>query len=461
VTVATVGRFRRRDRGRTRHRLPGRSTELGLVLLAALITAGAYALASLGKFASLPANLGPFLGAVIGLTLLAHGAVRLLAPRADSTLLPLAALLNGVGYVFIVRLNRHEAALQAVWTALGVAAFVATLIIVRRARDLDRYRYLFGFGGVALLLLPLLPVVGRSIGGSRVWVRFGPVNFQPGEFAKIALVIFCACYLAEKREVLAEGDRRIGRVPLPDLRALGPVALAWGISIIVMVAERDLGMSMLYFGLFIAMLFVATGRRRYVGAGVTMFAAAAWFAYHSFAHVRVRFHVWLNPWPVAASSGYQIVQSLFAFGAGGLAGTGLALGSPTRIPAVQTDFIIAAIGEELGLVGTVAVLSAYLLIVGTCLRVAVRAEHPTDKLVAVGAAAIFGLQTFIIVSGVIRLLPLTGLTLPFVSYGGSSLLANYVLLALVVRISDSASAGATSAGATSASSASPSRELAP
>ena len=424
-------------RRRLRSRRRGRSTELGLVLLVALITTGAYALASLGKFASLPANLGPFLAVVVGLMLAAHFAIRILAPRADSTLLPLAGLLNGIGYVFIVRLSQHEAGLQALWTTLGVAAFVATLAVVRQPRDLDRYRYLFGFGGVALLLLPLLPAVGESIGGSRVWVHLGPFNFQPGEFAKIALLIFCASYLAEKREVLAEGDRRLGPLPLPDLRALGPVALAWGLSIVVMVAERDLGMSMLYFGLFITMLYVATGRGRYVGAGLALFAVAAWFAYESFAHVRVRFHVWINPWTVASSSGYQIVQSLFAFAAGGVAGTGLALGSPTRIPAVQTDFIFAAIGEELGLAGTFCVLVAFLLIVGTCLRVAVRADHPFDKLIAVGAATIFGLQTFIIVSGVIRLLPLTGLTLPFVSYGGSSLLANYVLLALVVRISDS------------------------
>jgi cell division protein FtsW (lipid II flippase) len=418
-----------------RLRRPSRSTELGLVLLAGVITGGAYALASLGKTASLPVNLGPFLVVVVGLVVIAHVAVRILAPSSDQTLLPLAGLLNGIGYVFIARLNRHEAGLQAVWTALGVGAFITTLVVIRRARDLERYRYLFGFGGIGLLLLPLLPVVGENIGGSRVWVHFGPVNFQPGEFAKIALVIFCASYLAEKREVLAQGDRRLGPLPLPDLRALGPVVLAWGLSIVVMVSERDLGMSMLYFGLFIIMLFVATGRRRYVGGGAAMFVVAAWAAYNGFAHVRVRFKVWLNPWPVAQSSGYQIVQSMFAFGAGGLAGTGLALGSPTRIPAVQTDFIFAAVGEELGLVGTLALLIAFLLIVGSALRIAVRADQPVEKLIAVGAAAIFGLQTFIIVSGVIRLLPLTGLTLPFVSYGGSSLVANYVLLALLIRIS--------------------------
>jgi peptidoglycan glycosyltransferase len=432
TAAASAGRFRFRGQERIR---ASRSTELGLVVLVGLITAGAYTLASLGKTATIPANLGAFIVVVIGLIVCAHVAIRLLAPRADQTLLPLAALLNGIGFVFIVRLSHHEAGLQAVWTALGVGAFIATLATLRRARDLDRYRYLFVFAGVGLLLLPLAPGIGENIGGSRVWVHFGPLNFQPGEFAKIALVVFCASYLAEKREVLAQGDRRIGPIPLPDLRALGPVALAWGLSIVVMVFERDLGMSMLYFGLFIAMLYVATGRRRYVGAGAVMFVIASWFAYEGFAHVRERFHVWLNPWPVAQASGYQIIQALFAFGAGGVAGTGLALGSPTRIPAVQTDFIFAAVGEELGLVGTVFVLVAFLLLVGSALRISVRAEQPMDKLLAVGAATVFGLQTFIIVSGVIRLLPLTGLTLPFVSYGGSSLLANYVLLAMLVRIS--------------------------
>jgi cell division protein FtsW (lipid II flippase) len=427
VTAVT---FWRRRAGRA-----SRSTELGLVLLIGLITAGAYALASLGKTASLPANLGPFLLVVIGLVAAAHVAIRALAPRADQTLLPLAGLLNGIGYVFIVRLNHRQAGLQATWTMLGVAAFVATLAVVRHGRDLDRYRYLFVFAGVGLLLLPLLPGIGRNIGGSRVWVSLGPLNFQPGEFAKIALVVFCASYLAEKREVLAEGDRRLGMIPLPDLRALGPVALAWGLSIVVMVFERDLGMSMLYFGLFISMLYVATNRRRYVGAGVLMFAAASALAYEAFGHVRVRVQVWVNPWRTAQGTGYQVVQSMFAFAAGGVAGTGLALGSPTRIPAVQTDFIFAAVGEELGLAGTIFVLVAFLLLFGSALRIAVRTDHPFEKLLAMGAAAIFGLQTFIIVSGVIRLLPLTGLTLPFVSYGGSSLLANYVLLALLVRVS--------------------------
>lgn len=413
-----------------------RATELGLIVLVAVIVAGAYILASLGKTASLPVNLGPFLAIVLGLFLAGHLALRVLAPRADPVLLPIAGLLNGLGYVVIVRLNHHQAGLQAVWTLVGMGAFIATLALVPRVRDLDRYRYLLGFGGVGLLLLPLVPGIGEQIAGSRVWVHVGPLNFQPGEFGKVALLVFCASYLAEKGTVLAQGDRRVAGVPLPDLRALGPVGLAWGLSIVIIVAEHELGMSLLYFFLFITMLYVATGRRRYVGAGMALFAAAALFTYRTSVVLNTRVKVWLDPWKTAQGTGYQIVQAMFAFAAGGTVGTGLALGSPTRIPAVQTDFILAAIGEELGLVGTLAVLAAFMLIVGAGLRIAIRADHSFDKLLAAGAAAIFGLQTFIIVSGVIRLLPLTGITLPFVSYGGSSLLTNYILLALLLRISD-------------------------
>jgi len=433
---------RRNRRAWRRLEVANRSTELGLIVIVCIIVVGAYVLASLGKTASLPVNLGPFLAMVLGLFIVGHLALRVLAPRADPVLLPLAGLLNGIGYVVIVRLNHQQAGLQAVWSLVGMAAFVGTLAVVRRVRDLDRYRYLLGFGGVGLLLLPLVPGVGEEIGGSRVWVHVGPLNFQPGEFAKVALLIFCASYLAEKGTVLAQGDRRFAGIPLPDLRALGPVGLAWGLSIVIMVAEHDLGMSLLYFFLFITVLYVGTGRRRYVGGGMALFAAAAVLADKTSAVLAERVTIWIDPWKTAQGTGYQIVQSMYAFGAGGITGTGLALGSPTRIPAVQTDFIFAAIGEEWGLLGTVAVLTAFLLIVGTGLRIAAQADNDFDKLLAAGAATIFGLQTFIIVSGVIRLLPLTGITLPFVSYGGSSLLTNYVLLALLLRISDtSARAG--------------------
>lgn len=407
-----------------------RSTEFGLVLLVVLITGAAYALAALGRTATLPANLLPFLGIILGLLTAAHFATRWLARNADGVLLPLAGFLNGIGYVFIARLDEDLAALQAVWTALGVLAFAGTLFLVRRTRDLDRYRYTAAAVGIGLLLLPLLPGVGRNINGARIWVRLGPVSFQPGEIAKIALAIFFASYLVEKRDVLKEatwGARR---------RVFGPLLVAWGLTLVVMFFERDLGSSLLFFALFITMLWAATGRAAYLVVGGGLFAAGAAMAYALFSHVQQRVRIWLDPWPYAENQAYQIVQAMFAFGTGGPAGTGLSLGSPNRIPAAATDFIFAAIGEELGLLGSAAIIGCYLLMVGAGLRIAIRADRPFEQLLATGLTAILGLQTFIILGGVTRLVPLTGITLPFVSYGGSSLIANYVLLALLLRISD-------------------------
>jgi cell division protein FtsW (lipid II flippase) len=413
-----------------------RNTELGLVVFGAVLTGAAYVLAALGRAAALPANLVPFLLVIVGLLLAAHAATRRLAPGADPVLLPLAALLNGIGYVFIARLDDELAGLQAVWTALGVGVFALTLLVVRRARDLERLRYTVALAGIGLLLLPLVPGIGRSIHGARLWVSIGPINFQPGELAKIALAIFFASYLVEKRELLQTATRRLGPVMVPDLKHFGPVLLAWVMSLVIMLAERDLGSSLLFFAMFVSLLWVATARTVYLAIGTGLFGIGALFAWSAFAHVQDRVHIWLNPWPDAADEGYQLIQGLFAFAAGGVTGTGISLGSPQRIPAAETDFIFASIGEELGLLGTVAVLAAYLLLVGAGLRVAVRAEPAFDKLLATGLTAILGLQTFIIIGGVTRLVPLTGITLPFVSYGGSSLLANYVLLALLLRISD-------------------------
>ena len=417
-------------------RVVRRNTELGLILLAALITGGGYVLATLGQNASLPANLIPFLLAILGLLAAAHVATRFLAPGADGILLPLAGLLNGIGYVFIARLDKDLAGLQALWTAVGVGAFILTLVVVRRVRDVERFRYTLAFVGVGLLLMPLLPIVGQNINGARLWVRLGPINFQPGELAKIALCIFFASYLVEKQMLLSHARFQLGPIPFPDLKHYGPLALMWGVSLVVMVFEKDLGSSLLFFALFIALLWVATGRVAYLIIGGGMFGAGAYTAWAMFAHVRSRVSIWLNPWPQATDAGFQVVQALFAFAAGGFAGTNLAQGSPERIPAVTTDFTFAAIGEELGLLGSVAILVAFLLMVGAGFRIAMRAELPFEKLLAAGLTTILGVQTFIIVGGVTRLIPLTGITLPFVSYGGSSLLSNYVLLALLLRISD-------------------------
>ncbi len=419
-----------------------RNTELGLIVLGTLVTVGAYLLASLARDATIPANIGPFLGIVLGLQLAAHLAIRRLAPAADGTLLPIAGLLNGLGYVFIVRLDEARsvpkglAGLQSGWIAVGIGAFIATLMVVRRVRDLERYRWTLGFGGLLLLLLPLMPVVGREYFGARIWVKIGPVNFQPGEFAKILLALFFASYLVEKRELLAVSSRRLGPIPLPDIKHLGPVLLAWGVSLLVMVSQKDLGSSLLFFALFVALLWVSTERATYLVVGLLLFAGGAFFAHSQFDHVQQRVDIWLDPWQDPKGDGFQIVEAQFAFSAGGVTGTGINLGSPQRIPLAETDFIFAAIGEELGLLGASGVLLAYLLLVGAGLRVAIRSEVPFERLLATGLTVLIGVQSFIIMAGVMRVLPLTGITLPFVSYGGSSLIANYVLLALLVRISN-------------------------
>ncbi len=413
---------------------PRRNAELGLIVLAVLLTGALYALVSLGRSASLPANIVPFLGVILALFGGAHVAIRFLAPDADGMLLPLAAVLNGIGYVFIARLDPDLAGLQAVWTGLGIGAFVGTLALLRRARDLERYRYTFAALGVILLLMPLLPVIGRNINGARLWVRVGTINFQPGELAKIALAVFFAAYLVEKRELLSEFRITQGR--LPDLRIVGPLLLAWGASLVVMTAQRDLGSSLLFFAFFILMVWMATARGAYLGIGLGLFAMGAFFAYSTFGHVQSRIGVWVDPWSKASGDGFQVVQAAYAFGSGGFAGTGPGLGSPGSIPAAATDFIFAALGEELGLLGTTAVVVAFVLIVGSGLRIALRADQPFEQLLAAGLTVIIGLQAFIIIGGVTRLVPLTGLTLPFMSYGGSSLLANYVLLAMLIRVSE-------------------------
>lgn len=413
-----------------------RNSELGLVVMAAVITAIAYTLASLGTNAQIPARIIPFLVALLGLLLSAHVANRLLARGADGTMLPLAVLLNGIGYVVIARLSERLAGLQTTWTFIAVVAFVAVLLLVQRPADLARYQWTFLFIGAGLLMLPLVPGLGTSVGGARIWVSLGPINFQPGEFAKLALALFFAGYLADNAAAIKAGNRRIGPLHVPDMQYLLPITFAWGFAVAVMVAEKDLGSALLFFTLFTVMVWVATGRAIFLLLGLLLFSGAAVVAYQLFDVVRTRVSIWLDPWSQYEGKGYQIVQAMFAFANGGTGGTGLGLGSPTKIPAAKTDYIFAAIGEELGLLGATAVLVAFLLLMGAGLRVAMRATQPFNQLLAVGLTTIIGMQAFIIVGGVIRVVPLTGITLPFVSYGGSSLLANWVLLALLVRLSD-------------------------
>jgi peptidoglycan glycosyltransferase len=420
-----------------------RNSELTLGLLVVVLTVGGYVLVALANGPELPPDLWGFLAWVVGLYAVAHIAVRRFARRSDPTLLPLAAALNGIGFVTISRLapdlpgdHQDLARVQSVWIAIGVGAFVATLVVVRDIRLLERYRYTFGMLGVGFLLLPLLPGIGRTINGARLWATVGPLNFQPGEVSKVLLVIFVAGYLADKRELLAAGSVRIGRVFLPAIRHLGPLLLAWAFATVVMVYEKDLGSSLLFFGVFAAMLYIATSRFSYMAIGLVLFAFSAYFAYKTFGHVRTRVDMWINPWQDPQGKGYQNIQSWYGFGTGGFAGTGLGLGNPDRIPNAENDFIFSAIGEELGLIGTLSIVTAFMLLVGSAFRIAVDAARPFAKLFAAGLATILGLQTFLILGGVTRLIPLTGITLPFVSYGGSSLVANFVILGLLLRVSD-------------------------
>jgi cell division protein FtsW (lipid II flippase) len=427
---------------RPRDGLHRRRAELGMLVLALTITGAAYALASLGRTADLPTNLRPFLGIIAGLLLVAHFANRWFVPFADPGLLPIAGVLNGIGYVMITRLNPLLANRQAAWTGVAIAAYVGTLMLLRNPRTLQ-FRYLFGAAGLGLLLLPLVPGLGKQINGSRIWVGLGPVSFQPGELAKVALALFFASYLVDNRELLAgTANRSFFGFAIPQLRHGAPLLGAWGVSLLVMFYQKDLGSSLLFFTLFIVMVWLATGRRFYLLIGTLMFLVGSYGSWMAFAHVQRRVRVWKNPWPEANDAGFQIVQSLYAFGSGGMTGTGLALGSPARIPYAETDFIFAAIGEELGFAGTSAVLLCFMLLIGTGIRIARRAVRPFDQLLAAGLTTIIGVQTFIIIGGVTKLVPLTGVTLPFVSYGGSSLVINYVVIAILVRLSHNAAAPA-------------------
>jgi cell division protein FtsW (lipid II flippase) len=421
-----------------------RNTELGLLVMAVVLIGAAYTLATLAADKQFPADIGPFLGVVLGILLVAHLAVRRLAPTADPILLPVAALLNGLGYVVITttpdprepHLPEHLAGLQAAWTAVGIVAFVATLVVVRRTRVLERYRYTFALIGIGLLLLPLVPHIGRSVNGSKIWVNVGPIGFQPGEIAKIVLAIFFAGYLVEKRELLAMRTFRLGPFNLPEPKYLGPVLLTWGLSILIMFSQNDLGSSLMFFTLFVVMLWVATSRISYLAVGAVLFGAASYISWRTVSHVQERVSIWLDPWKDPQGVGLQPVKAAFAMANGGLAGTGLGLGNQDAIPYIQTDFIFAAIAQQLGLFGATLVIVAFLLIVGSGLRIAARAEHAFDKLLAVGLTTLVGVQSFIIIAGVTRLLPLTGVALPFLSYGGSSLVSSWILIALLLRVSD-------------------------
>jgi len=417
---------------------PRRRTELGLLVFGSLITVALYVIAELGAKSKIPEHIGPILGVVLGLSLVAHLANRWLVPEANPIVLPIAAMLNGIGYVVIARWDPPYAKAQAGWAAFGVVAYVLTLLVLRRSRDLDRYRYLLLMLAGILMLAPLIPHVGRNVNGARLWVRVIGVQFQPVELAKLLLCIFFASYFAEKKEMLSIPTRRLGNRLVVDPAPLVPILIAWGLSMLVIGLENDLGFALLIFALFIGMLWVTTGRAGYLVLGLSLFVVGAVVASHLFAQVHQRVTIWLDPWHNLSLLGAgQLTQAWYSLASGGLGGTGLGLGvSGHYVPYITSDMIFAAIGEEMGLIGAGAVVIAFLLLVGAGLQIAQRARSDFSRLVATGLTVIIGFQAFFIMAGVLRLLPLTGITLPFVAYGGSSLIANYVLIAMLLRISD-------------------------
>jgi cell division protein FtsW (lipid II flippase) len=387
----------------------------------------------------------------VALYVVAHVVVRRTVPYADGALLPLTAVLTVFGVASIYRLDASDGARQAVWVAIGVAVFAGALIWLRHDyRVLESYRYVFGVTAVALLLLPSMPGVGERVNGVRLWVTIGPLQFQPGELAKIFLIVFLAGYLREKREVLAQGR----------LKEFGPLLAIWGAAMLVIVQTNDLGSALLNFGIFLAMLYAATGRALFVAAGLVLFTGGAAVLYNALQHVQDRVTIWLHPWTdervYCAVNGkleyrqdcasYQLVKSLYSIAHGGFGGTGLGRGTFTStdgtqlIPYLRTDFIYSAIAQEMGLIGAAALLLVYMLFVVRGMRVALRAQDGFSKLTAAGLTFGFALQTFIIVGGVLRVVPLTGITLPFVSYGGTSIVANFLLLAGLLLISNRANA---------------------
>lgn len=381
------------------------------------------------------------LGVPIGIFaafVVAHLAVRKLAPGADPAILPITFALSGIGIAFVTRLRPELAVGQLMWLFVGVACLVLVLLFVRNLDRLARYKYTLMLVGFILLLSPLIPFIGQEIYGSRIWLSIGPFSFQPGELAKIAIVLFLAGYLAANREMLSVFTWRVGPFNLPDIRTLLPLLIMWIISIGIVAFEKDLGSALVFFFVFLVMLYVASGKKTYVIAGVLMMAIGAVGLYFVFDHIQVRVATWLDPFADAQNTGYQLVQTIYSLADGGLFGMGIGRGLADQIPVVESDFIFAAIGEETGLLGAAGLLLLYLCLAIRGMATAARAKSDVSSFSAVGLTAIIILQAFIIVGGVTRLIPLTGLTLPFVSQGGSSLLASFISIALLLRAGDEA-----------------------
>ncbi|OYN89468.1 FtsW/RodA/SpoVE family cell cycle protein [Parenemella sanctibonifatiensis] len=418
-----------------------RHVELLLSLFAAAMGLAAYVTVHLNRDGVLPDNLPVAAALWFGAAVVLHLAVRWRLPYADPLMLPIVLLLNGMGLAMIHRLDLStratNAPTQLMWTLLAMVGFIAAIMVLRHYQVMARFPYLWFGLGITLLFLPLVPGLGREINGSQIWIGIGPYSFQPSEIAKIVLAIAFASYLTDKRDVLALAGRRLVGVDLPRARDLGPIAIMWAAAVGILVFQRDLGTSLLFFGLFVMMLYVATQRPGWPILGVGMFLLACYVGYLVFGHVQVRVNAWLDPFS-DFDRNYQIIQAQYGMAAGGLLGTGLGLGRPELIPVVKSDMITAAFGEELGVTGLIAIIVLYGLLVARGLRSSLIIRDPFGKLLSAGLAFVFTLQVFTIVGGVTRLLPLTGQTTPFLSQGGSSMLANWLVLALLMVISHNA-----------------------
>ena len=422
--------------------LPTRNRELGLIGLAVVITTTGFAAVQLARAQEFSSS--PIIAALLFAFayFAAHIVVRVVLPDADPYVLPITAVLTAIGLIEIYRISPQLARDQGIWMLLGLALFVGVVIAFRDIRRLEELKYTCGAVAVGLLLLTI--TLGASVNGARLWIRVGGLQIQPGEFAKILLVIFLAGYLRERREVLAAPTRRFLGIGIPALRHALPLLLLCGIALVLLVAMNDLGTSLLFFVIALAMIYIATGRLLYVGAGLGVFALGALGAVQLTSHVQSRIEGWLDPWSVEQTSGYQIAQSIYTIADGGVLGAGFGRGlilnnaGGTIIPYAQTDFIYSVIANELGLVGAIAVILLYLLLSWRGFRIATAADDGFSKLLAAGLATAVAFQVFVIVGGVIRLLPLTGLTLPFVSYGGSSVTANFAIAGLLLCISQRA-----------------------
>ncbi|MCU1585937.1 MAG: ftsW1 [Microbacteriaceae bacterium] len=436
---------------RLRLRVPAkrRNLELLLVIVACGIVGAAIALVELGALGHIEGTV-LLLGTSLGVLALAmHVAMRFVAPEADPLILPVILVLNGLGIAEIYRLDiaNHNTGWgasgvrQIAWTAMAMVIALAVLVLLRNHRVLQRYRYIAMFVGIVLLLLPMLPGIGATVNGARLWISIGSFNFQPGELAKIALAVFFAGYLVTARESLSMVGKKFLGMRFPRVRDLGPILVIWLAAMAVLVFQHDLGTALLFFGLFLVMIYVATGRLSWVILGLLLFVGGALIAGSALSYVQGRFASWLDPFNPkvydAIGGSYQLVQGLFGFAHGGLIGTGLGQGSPNIVPLAESDYIIASLGEELGLAGLFAILALYMLFISRGLRIGFAGQDDFGRLLGVGLSFAIALQVFIVIGGVTRVIPLTGLTTPFLAAGGSSLVANWIIAALLLRLSDS------------------------